>query len=60
MSEKNLKIVPAPAAVPETKVEAKIEPKPRPGEQAAGEAPHRARRKRPNRKQLRTIRKSVV
>ncbi len=51
MSEKNLKIVPAPAAVPETKVEAKT----RPGEQAAGEAPHRARRKRPNRKQLRTI-----
>jgi len=51
MSEKNLKIVPAPAAAPEAKVEAKT----RPGEQAAGEAPHRARRKRPNRKQLRTI-----
>ena len=51
MSEKNLKIVPAPAAVPETKAEAKT----RPGEQTAGEAPHRARRKRPNRKQLRTI-----
>jgi membrane fusion protein (multidrug efflux system) len=55
MSEKNLKIVPGPAAVPETKGEAKIEGKTRPGEQAAGEAPHRSRRKRVNRKQLRTI-----
>ncbi len=55
MSEKNLKIVPPPAAVPETKAEAKIEAKTRPGEQAAGETPHRARRKRVNRKQLRMI-----
>jgi membrane fusion protein, multidrug efflux system len=51
MSEKNLKIVPGPAAVPEAKGEAKI----RPGEAPAGDTPHRARRKRPNRKQLRTI-----
>jgi membrane fusion protein, multidrug efflux system len=55
MSEKNLKIVPGPAAVPEAKGEAKIEGKARPGEQAAGDTPHRTRRKRPNRKQLRTI-----
>jgi membrane fusion protein (multidrug efflux system) len=55
MSEKNLKIVPAPAAVPEAKVETKAEAKARPGEQAPSEAPHRARRKRPNRKQLRMI-----
>jgi membrane fusion protein (multidrug efflux system) len=54
MSEKNLKIVPAPAAVPEPKVEAKTEAKTRPGE-AAADTPHRARRKRVNRKQLRMI-----
>jgi membrane fusion protein (multidrug efflux system) len=55
MTEKNLKIVPAPAAVPEAKVEAKIDAKTRPGEQAAGEAPHRARHKRIDRKQLRMM-----
>jgi membrane fusion protein (multidrug efflux system) len=59
MSEKNLKIVPGPTAVPEAKgeakIEAKIEPKTRPGEAPAGDTSHRARRKRPNRKQLRTI-----
>jgi membrane fusion protein, multidrug efflux system len=55
MSEKNLKIVPGPTAVPEAKGEAKIESKTRPGEAPAGDTSHRARRKRPNRKQLRTI-----
>jgi membrane fusion protein, multidrug efflux system len=53
MSEKNLKIVPAPAL--DAKAEAKAEAKTRPGEQPASEAPHRPRRKRVNRKQLRTI-----
>jgi membrane fusion protein, multidrug efflux system len=47
MSEKSLKIVPPLAPASEAKT--------RPGEQAASEAPHRARRKRVNRKQLRAI-----
>ncbi len=47
MSEKTLKIVPPP--------EAKAEAKTRPGEQTDAEAPHRARRKRVSRKQLRMI-----
>jgi len=51
MSEKNLKIVPAP----EIKSEAKApEAKSRPDEHKVGEAPHRAKRKRVSRKQLRT------
>jgi membrane fusion protein, multidrug efflux system len=51
MSEKNLKIVPAP----EIKSEAKApEAKSRPDEHKLGEAPHRPRRKRFGKKQLRT------
>ncbi len=49
--KKNLKIVPPLAPPSETKLEAKT----RPGEHEAADAPHRARRKRVNRKQLRTI-----
>jgi len=53
MSEKSLKIVPPPAA--EAKAEARTEAKARPGEHTAAEAPHRARRKAPSRKQLRAM-----
>ena len=51
MSEKSSKIVSPPPPASEAKVEAKT----RAGEHAAAEAPHRAHRKRPNRKQLRMI-----
>ena len=49
MSEKNLKIVPAPDIKPEVP-----EAKSRPDEHKTGEAPHRPRRKRVSKKQLRT------
>ena len=49
MSEKNLKIVPAPDIKPEVP-----EAKSRPDEHKTGEAPHKPRRKRVSKKQLRT------
>jgi len=49
MSEKNLKIVPAPDIKPEVP-----EAKSRPDEHKTGEAPHKPKRKRVSKKQLRT------